>query len=363
MNIEWNDKVFQVAESNFEQLSLEIFHLQYQFNSIYRDYVDMLKIKPENVTDLSRIPFLPIQFFKTHTVRTNGFNPEIMFESSGTSQSINSRHYVKDIALYRQSFLKTFELFYGPVSSWCIIALLPSYLERKNSSLVFMVDELIRQSKHSRSGFYLYDHEKLYETLKTQEASDQRTLFMGVSFALLDFAEKYSLPLKQTIVMETGGMKGRREEIVRDDLHEFLKNKFKVDVIHSEYGMTELLSQAYSKEAGIFRTPPWMKVLMRDEEDPLTVQSAASSLQLEAALIQKNSRIAGNGLLFTNDSRARAGDVPSVTGAINIIDLANIYSCSFIATDDAGKLYPDGSFEVLGRLDNSDIRGCSLMMM
>jgi hypothetical protein len=270
-----------------------------------------------------------------------------VFESSGTTHSVNSHHLIKDIGLYRQSFLKGFELYYGSPRNWCIIALLPSYLERKNSSLVFMVDELIRQTRHSQSGFYLYEHPKLYNTLKQLENQKQKTLFIGVSFALLDFAEQYSLPLKHTVIMETGGMKGRKEEIVRDELHQLLKGKFEVDAIHSEYGMTELLSQAYSKKSGIFQTPPWMKVLIRDEEDPLNVGDASSG-----SGSKKDYRLTTHGSRLT-----------SVTGAINIIDLANVYSCSFVATDDAGKLYADGSFEVLGRIDDSDVRGCSLMAL
>lgn len=352
MNNQWNDKIFAVNEANFPNLALEIFHFQYSQNKIYKAYADMLKIEPHKVTRLSQIPFLPIQFFKTHQVKTTEFTPEFTFESSGTSQTVNSRHLIKEIDLYYQSFSETFELFYGPADKWCIIGLLPSYLERKNSSLVFMVDRLIRKSEHTRSGFYLYEYERLYETLRQLEADKQKTLFIGVSFALLDFAEKYSLPLKYTTIMETGGMKGRRKEIVRSELHQFLRDKFQVDVIHSEYGMTELLSQAYSKANGIFRSPPWMKVLIRDEEDPLAVQLGVKSSEFR---VQDSES--------TDQTQATRSSATSKTGAINIIDLANVYSCSFIATDDAGKLHADDSFEVLGRLDNSDIRGCSLMMM
>ena len=241
-------------------------------------------------------------------------------------------------------------MFYGPVENWCILGLLPSYLERKDSSLVFMVSELIRKSGHEQSGFWLYEYEKLHDTLKDLEEKGQKTLLIGVTFALLDFAKEYSLPLKHTVVMETGGMKGRREELVRDEVQQLLKRKFQLDVIHSEYGMTELLSQAYSKGNGIFYCPPWMKVLVWDEEDPLAVQSAVGSGELAASPDIKH------------DSRFTTHDTQlAMKGVINIIDLANIYSCSFIATDDAGKLYGDGSFEVIGRIDNSDIRGCSLM--
>src|SRR5689334_8696104 len=345
MDRDWNN-IFNVNEGNFQDLALEIFRFQHQHNSIYRTYVDMLRFNPQKINEVRDIPFLPIQFFKTHRVLTTDFTPVHEFQSSGTTQTINSHHFVKDTELYRQSFTKTFELFYGPAGEWCIIGLLPSYLERKNSSLVFMVDDLIRQSGHERSGFYLSEYGKLHDTLKDLEEKKQKTLLIGVTFALLDFAQEYSLPLKYVTVMETGGMKGRREEMVRHELHELLRNKFHVDAIHSEYGMTELLSQAYSTADGIFYCPPWMKVFVRDEEDPLEIQSAEGSRQLKL-----------ESTLTIDDSRR------STKGVINVIDLANVHSCSFIATDDAGKLYNDGGFEVIGRIDSSDIRGCSLMMI
>jgi hypothetical protein len=360
MDNEW-DKIFNVNEGNFEDLALEIFQFQYQHNSIYRTYVDMLKFNPQKINKLPDIPFLPIQFFKTHLVKTTDFEPAYEFQSSGTTQTTNSQHFIKDIELYRQSFTKGFELFYGPVENWCIIGLLPSYLERQHSSLVFMVGELIRKSGHEQSGFYLYEYEKLHDTLKNLEQKKQKTLLIGVTFALLDFAKEYSLPLKHTVIMETGGMKGRREEIVRDEVQQLLKREFQLDVIHSEYGMTELLSQAYSKSNGIFYCPPWMKVLIRDEEDPLEIRSAVGSRQLAAR------PDATHDSRFTTPSdaeglpKARHDSQLAMKGVTNVIDLANIYSCSFIATDDAGKLYGDGSFEVIGRIDNSDIRGCSLM--
>jgi hypothetical protein len=339
---QWFHKIFSITGDSFEQTAIEVFRFQYEQNALCKAYADMLKINPGAVNSLSKIPFIPIQFFKSHQVKTTQFEPEIIFESSGTTQTMNSHHYIKDIEIYRQSFLKAFESFYGPVNGWCILGLLPSYLERKGSSLVFMVDELIQKSHHEKSGFYLYDHDKLFSVLKELEVAKQKTLLIGVSFALLDFAEKYSFPLKYTVIMETGGMKGRREEMIRNELHEILKRNFQVNNIHSEYGMTELLSQAYSKGNGIFHCPPWMKILLRDEEDPLQVNSPKS--------------------IVNNISNSQATH-PFFRGAINVIDLANIYSCSFIATDDAGKLYSDGSFEVLGRLDNSDIRGCSLMSL
>ena len=326
--------IFDVNESNFETTALKNFRFQYANNPVYHDYVEALHIKPDTVNQIEQIPFLPIQFFKSQVVKTTSFEPAIVFESSGTTGSLNSRHFIKDISLYEKSFSKSFEFFYGPVKEWCILGLLPSYLERKNSSLIYMVDKLIALSEHPQSNFYLDEYDKLFAVLNELEKRKQRTLLFGVTFALLDFAEKYSQPLKHTIVMETGGMKGRREparlsrsggELVRNEVHAILKRSFQLSSIHSEYGMTELLSQAYSKGEGIFHCPPWMKLMVRDEEDPLTILHGS--------------------------------------GIINVIDLANVHSCSFIATDDLGKIYSDGSFEVLGRMDNSDLRGCSLLYM
>lgn len=354
---QWNDKIFNVSQAGFETLALKIFRFQYQHNYLYKAYADMVGAEPSRVTSISQIPFLPIQFFKSHAVKTTEFEPQALFESSGTTQTVNSHHLIKDIELYQQSFLMGFELFYGSVTGWSVIGLLPSYLERKNSSLVYMVDELIRQSHHPQSGFYLHEYEKLYKTLKELEEKKQKTLLIGVSFALLDLAEQYPLELKHTIIMETGGMKGRREEMIRQELHEGLRMKFGVDKIHSEYGMTELLSQAYSQGDGIFHCPPWMKVLVRDEEDPLRVVSR------ESGVVSWESGV-GSQKFITYSQKSIVGTrLPTLTGVLNIIDLANIYSCSFIATDDAGRLYSDGSFEVLGRVDNSDVRGCSLMVV
>ena len=323
---EWTDKIFQLVPAEFEEMALQIFLYQYHNNKIYGQYANAVGKSPENVRALTDIPFLPISFFKTHKVTSTEFEAEVIFESSGTTQTINSRHYVKDLQLYQQSFTKAFEQFYGNIADYCMIGLLPSYLERQHSSLVVMANALMRQSNHADSGFYLYDHEKLLAVLQRAEQQHQKTLFMGVTFALLDFAEKHSLRLRHTIVMETGGMKGRREEWTKQKLHHFLQQQFGVDTIHSEYGMTELLSQAYSKAEGIFNCPAWMKVMLREDDNPLHLITH------------------GNGIL-------------------NIIDLANIYSCAFIATDDVGKIYSDGSFEVLGRLDTSDLRGCSLMVL
>ncbi len=320
------NNIFSIHDKDFLNHATEIFKFQYEHNNVYQQWCNLVNPLLNINHSTSNIPFLPISFFKTHTVTATLFQPEQIFESSGTTQTINSRHLVKDINLYKQSFSKAFELFYGDIKEWCIIGLLPSYLERKNSSLVMMVDELIKMSNHSESDFYLYDFDKLQSTLQRLEMKQQKTLLIAVTFALLDFAEKFSMELNYTTIMETGGMKGRRKELTRLEIHDYLKQRLGVKNIHSEYGMTELLSQAYSKGDGIFVCPPWMKVLIRDEEDPLLV------------------RTSGRGIL-------------------NVIDLANIYSCSFIATDDVGMVYEDGSFEVYGRSDNSDIRGCSLLVV
>jgi hypothetical protein len=285
---------------------------------------------PKTVDSIEKIPYLPISFFKTHEVKTTGFKEEIIFESSGTTGANTSRHYVKSAVLYKESFLKCFNLFYGNPSQWCILALLPGYLERENSSLVYMADHLVQKSNHEGSGFYLYDHDKLYQALVKNEITGQPTLLIGVTYALLDFCQKYSLKLKNTVVMETGGMKGKRKEIVREEVHAIIKKQFGLSTVHSEYGMTELLSQAYSKKNGLFFCPPWMKALVREYNDPFEIKSSIP------------------------------GKKP-VSGLLNIIDLANIYSCSFIATDDVGRLHPNHSFEVMGRRDTSDLRGCSLM--
>ena len=313
-------------------MALELFHFQYEHNDVYRQYVKSLPVDPEKVDSVTKIPFLPIQFFKTNVIKTTAFEPEIIFESSGTTQTVNSNHYVKNLELYKKCFTQCFELFYGPENEWCILALLPSYLERKNSSLITMTGELIKRSEHSLSGFYLNDHEKLYQTLLHNEILQQPTLLIGVTFGLLDFTDEYTMHLSNTVVMETGGMKGRREEITREEVHDILQEKLGLLQVHSEYGMTEILSQAYSRGNGIFKCPPWMKVLIRSEDDPFSIQTASLSIK------------------------------KTETGIINIIDLANIYSCAFIATDDMGKLHHNGSFEVSGRCDNSDIRGCSLLI-
>jgi hypothetical protein len=314
------------SEKDPMALAPELFRFQYGQNALYRAYVDALRVNPAHVETPEQIPFLPIRFFKTHPVVSGDFEPEAIFESSGTTQTQNSRHLVKDTGIYTRSFMEAFRRFYGPAESFVVLGLLPSYLERQHSSLVYMVQELITRSGHPESGFYLYEHDKLADTLLALEARRQPVLLIGVTFALLDFAEAYRLNLRHTIVMETGGMKGRREEWTRNELHAFLMERLGVPAIHAEYGMTELLSQAYSKGGGLFQCPPWMKVLVRDENDPFDLSAASAS------------------------------------GVINVIDLANIHSCAFIATDDIGRLQADGSFEVLGRLDHSALRGCSLMV-
>ncbi len=320
---------FTGGAGDFTARALDVFRFQYQYNPVYREYTDTLGVRLDDVQNITGIPFLPVSFFKTHAVRTTDFLPEIIFESSGTTGAGGSRHEVKDLSLYKKSLLAGFRRSYGPAEDWCIIGLLPAYLERSNSSLVLMVDELIRMSREAglaESGFYLYDHEALYRVLQKLEREGQKTLLIGVTFALLDFAEKYSLSLRHTVVMETGGMKGRRKEITRPELHGILKERLGLVAVHAEYGMTELLSQAYSAGEGLFDPPPWMRVLTRMEDDPLEVREQGE-------------------------------------GILNIIDLANIWSCSFLATEDVGRVFPDGRFEVSGRVDNSDMRGCSLLVL
>ena len=321
-------RIFNINNADeFDTLALDVFRFQYENNKVYQQFCDHLKKTPQNVSDPLQIPFLPISFFKSYKVLSTQKEARTIFTSSGTTQSITSKHFVPDIKIYEESFLKAFKTFYGSPEELCILALLPSYLEREGSSLIYMVNNLIDKSKHADSGFYLHNLEELHQKLQELDRNRTKTLLIGVSFALLDLAEQFPMHLKNTIVMETGGMKGRRKELIREELHLILKNGLGVNKIHSEYGMTELLSQGYSKGDGIFETPSWMKIITRDTEDPLTIQS--------------------NGK----------------TGGINVIDLANIYSCSFIATQDLGKTYPNGTFEVLGRFDDSDIRGCNLMVL
>ncbi len=322
------DEIFNIqSEQDFQNLALRIFNHQFEYNSVYRSFCDLLYKHPSEVHRIEDIPFLPIQFFKSREVVSDLRKPEIVFSSSGTTGSITSKHYVTDLQLYVKSFEKAFELFYGSVSEYTILALLPNYLEREGSSLIYMVNHLIDQSKNPNSGFYLNNLKELTIKLNELDKEGNPVLLIGVSFALLDLIELENFNLKHTIVMETGGMKGRRKEMTRNELHMTLKNGFGVSNIHSEYGMTELLSQGYSKGNGIFETPPWMRVLTRDTEDPFNILSNSG------------------------------------TGGLNVIDLANINSCSFIATQDLGKVHTNNTFEVLGRFDHSDIRGCNLMVI
>ncbi len=313
------------TEQEFSAMALEVFKFQFENNQVYRSFCDLLYKHPSDTNTVEDIPFLPIQFFKTHEVLSSKDSIQQTFISSGTTGSVTSKHLVTNLDIYEQSFRTGFKHFYGNIKDYVVLALLPSYLERDNSSLIYMVNDMIVQSSHPESGFYLNNISELKDALIELDAKEKKVLLVGVSFALLDLVERYQFHLKNTIIMETGGMKGRRKELIREDLHQKLKKGFGVNEIHSEYGMTELLSQAYSKGNSIFKTPPWMKVLTRDTEDALTIQNKGK------------------------------------TGGINIIDLANINSCSFIATQDLGRVYSDGSFEVIGRFDNSDIRGCNLM--
>ncbi|MBI2269034.1 MAG: acyl transferase [Bacteroidetes bacterium] len=325
------NSIFSVTnETSFTDIALEIFYFQSRQNAVYKEYLNLLNIDPASITRLSQIPFLPVEFFKTHTIVSGNRPIESVFLSSGTIDINRSKHKVCDLTLYEQSFTKGFELFYGKPQQYTFLGLLPSYLDRKDSSLVYMVGNLIHLSDCTDSGFYLRNTDELLNKIIVLEQADQNYILLGVTYALLDLAEKVmknKFPkLKYAIVMETGGMKGIRKELVKAELHTILKSAFGLTAIHSEYGMTELLSQAYSKENGIFNCPPWMKVMIRDTNDPFR-------------LVQ-----------------------PGQTGGINIIDLANIYSCSFIATQDLGKMHNERSFEVLGRFDNSDLRGCNLLI-
>ena len=323
-----NSSIFDInSESAFAEKALELFKFQFEENPVYRSFCDLLYKHPSDVQKLEDIPFLPIEFFKTHKVVSSKKDIQQTFTSSGTTGSVVSQHHVADLDIYKKSFQKGFAHFYGNIEDYAVLALLPSYLEREGSSLVYMVEDMIQESKQPKSGFYLNNLDALKQTLFELETSGQKTLLIGVSYALLDLVEFHQFELKHTIIMETGGMKGRRKELIKSDLHAIFKKGFGVNTIHSEYGMTELLSQAYSKGNGLFSTPPWMKVLVRDPEDALTI------------LDEKKS------------------------GGINIIDLANINSCVFIATQDLGKIHENGTFEVLGRFDQSDIRGCNLMVL
>lgn len=327
------EHIFEISsEQAFRELSMAVFQHQAEANPVYRTYLSSLKIDPKTVNSVEKIPFLPIEFFKTHPVYCEDISDQTVFTSSGTGGQ-QSRHYVKDVGMYEKSYRRSFELFYGDIKDYAIFSLLPSYMEREGSSLIYMVNDLIKLSGNKHSQFYLNNLDEMSGRLLLREAFLQRpenlgkkNLLLGVTYALLDLIEAHQFNLKSTIVMETGGMKGKRKEMVREELHQTLCKGFDVTEIHSEYGMTELLSQAYSKGKGKFNCPPWMKILIRETNDPFALLPASKS------------------------------------GGINVIDLANLHSCSFIATQDLGKVAVDGSFEVLGRFDNSDIRGCNLMV-
>lgn len=309
----------------FNEIAVSLFRYQYRENEIYKSFVDALGISESQVYHPEQIPFLPVSFFKTHKVISGDYAEELIFESSGTTGMETSKHYVVDASCYQESFTRGLQLAYGDLSEYAVFALLPSYLERKNSSLVYMVEKILLQSNRQMGGFYLNELSELQQQLKEAQRLGLKIMLIGVTFALLDMAEKFPLRIPDAIIIETGGMKGRRNELTRMELHEKLCEGFGVQKIHSEYGMTELLSQAWSPGDGIFRCPPWMKILIADTNDPLSYLETGRS------------------------------------GGINIIDLANFHSCSFIATQDLGRVFDDGSFEVLGRFDNSDIRGCSLL--
>ena len=322
------NSIFNIAsEEQFEDVTFKVFKHQFENNAVYRSFCDLLYVHPSDVKTIEEIPFLPIAFFKSKKVLSSNDVITETFTSSGTTGSITSKHFVTDLSYYEESYTKGFQHFYGAIDDYIILALLPNYLEREGSSLIYMVDDLIKKSNHQESGFYLNNIDELASKLHQLDNSGKKVLLIGVSFALLDMIEQHSFNLKNTIIMETGGMKGRRKELIRSELHQLLSDGFGVKNIHSEYGMTELLSQGYSNGKGIFTCPPWMKILTRDTEDPLTVQQSGK------------------------------------TGGINVIDLANYNSCSFIATQDLGKVHTDNSFEIIGRFDNSDIRGCNLMVL
>ncbi|MDR2271734.1 MAG: acyl transferase [Sphingobacterium sp.] len=322
----WTDFLEIQTEDDFNAYCLETYQFQLQHCQVYRNYVSLLGKEKNKLQHYTEIPFMPIEFFKTQKVLADGMDPQIIFSSSGTTGMVTSKHLVADVSIYEQTFRRIFEDFYGPITDIAVLALLPSYLERSGSSLIYMIDDLMKQSKQAESNYFLYNHRELYDTLVQLKDNGTKTILFGVTYALLDFIETYAFEFPELIIMETGGMKGKRKEMVKQEIHQMLEAAFKVSGIHSEYGMTELLSQGYSSGKGIFYLPKWMRILIRDTNDPLS--------------------------LIHSDR----------TGGINVIDLANRYSCSFIATQDLGKVYQDGSFEILGRFDQSDIRGCNLLV-
>lgn len=322
----WTDFLEIQTEDDFNAYCLETYQFQLQHCQVYRNYVSLLGKEKNKLQHYTEIPFMPIEFFKTQKVLADGMDPQIIFSSSGTTGMVTSKHLVADVSIYEQTFRRIFEDFYGPITDIAVLALLPSYLERSGSSLIYMIDDLMKQSKQAESNYFLYNHRELYDTLVQLKDNGTKTILFGVTYALLDFIETYAFEFPELIIMETGGMKGKRKEMIKQEIHQMLEAAFKVSGIHSEYGMTELLSQGYSSGKGIFYLPKWMRILIRDTNDPLS--------------------------LIHSDR----------TGGINVIDLANRYSCSFIATQDLGKVYQDGSFEILGRFDQSDIRGCNLLV-
>lgn len=329
MNIElFKKQIFEIqTTSDFERLAMKLFHFQYNHSKTYHSFCSILQIDPQKVDRLEKIPFLPIDFFRTQRISCIEEKAKLIFSSSGTTGSQTSFHEVPFPDLYENSFTKGFQHFYGDIEQYCILALLPSYLERNGSSLVYMAEHLIHKSNHPDSGFYLHNFSELHDKLQKLKARKQKTILLGVTYALLNLVADFLIDFPELIIMETGGMKGKRKEMIREDVHRILINTFHCPSIHSEYGMTELLSQAYSKGNGIYETPPWMKILIRDPNDPFT-------------------------LLPDNHS-----------GGINVIDLANVYSCAFISVQDIGKKHPSGSFEVLGRFDQSLVRGCNLLVI
>ena len=314
------------TDKAFAQKALSVFHFQYVQNPVYREYCQRIHVREDDVLTVEQIPFLPISFFKTHDVKTTDFQPELTFQSSGTTGMTHSHHYIKDKRLYEDSIWHSFHHFYGDPVDYVFLTLLPNYLEQQNSSLIYMMDFLMKKSNHPDNGYYLRNHKDLYDKLLHLQKTGQKTILWGVTFALLDFIEEYRMNFPELIVFETGGMKGRRKEMVKEEVYALLEDAFGVSQIHSEYGMCELLSQAYSCKANRFFTPPWMKLWLRDEKDPLASQS------------------------------------PVKSGVINVIDLANLYSCSFISTEELGRRHEDGSIEVLGRLDSAQLRGCNLLV-
>lgn len=321
------DKIFDVSnESQFNELALEIFQFQFTHNPVYKSWCDSLNRTPANVKHLNQVPFLPVEFFKNFPIKSWQGDPITTFSSSGTTGQITSQHHVADTYIYERSLMKGFQLEYGKPSDWIIIGLLPAYLERQGSSLVYMTDILIRESGQHESGFYLNNYEELALLLRRLKDNNKKVWLIGVSFALLDMAEKQPEAWENLVVVETGGMKGRRREMIRTDLHETIRSKWRIARLHSEYGMTELFSQAWMNDSGRFHTPPWMKVMIRETNDPFSY--------------------AENGK----------------TGGINVVDLANLDSCAFISTSDLGKKFTDETFDVLGRFDHSDVRGCNLMV-